>query len=108
MCAWRCWIATVFTHSIFRAATAIIGAGFISEILDRSVIDEVVRVSNQSAFDGARALARCEGIPAGISAGAGVTAVLTAGTRREFAGKNVVVLPDFAERYLSTALFDGL
>jgi len=86
-----------------------IGAGFIPEILDRSVIDEVVRVTNQSAFDTARALARYEGIPAGISAGAAVAAALTIGARPQFAGKNiVVVLPDFAERYLSTALFDGL
>ena len=86
-----------------------IGAGFIPEILDRSVIDEVVCVSNQSAFDTARALARYEGIPAGISAGAAVAAALTVGTRQDCVGKNIVViLPDFAERYLSTALFDGL
>jgi cysteine synthase A len=86
-----------------------IGAGFIPEILDRSVIDEIVKVSNQSAFDTARALARYEGIPGGISSGAAVAAALTVGARPEFAGKNiVVVLPSFAERYLSTALFEGL
>ncbi|HML08336.1 MAG TPA: cysteine synthase A [Xanthobacteraceae bacterium] len=86
-----------------------IGAGFVPEILDRSVIDEIARVSNQSAFDTARALARYEGIPVGISSGAAVAAALTIGARPEFAGKTiVVVLPDFAERYLSTALFDGL
>jgi cysteine synthase len=86
-----------------------IGAGFIPEVLDRSVIDDIVRVSNQSAFDTARALARFEGIPGGISSGAAVAAALAVGARPEFAGKNiVVVLPSFAERYLSTALFEGL
>jgi len=84
-----------------------IGAGFVPDVLDRAVIDEVARVSNQSAFETARALARYEGIPCGISAGAAVAAALTVGARPEFAGKNIVVIvPDFAERYLSTALFD--
>ena len=86
-----------------------IGAGFIPEILDRSVIDEVVRVGNETSFDTARALARLEGIPAGISSGAAVAAAFEIGARPEFAGKNiVVVIPSFAERYLSTALFEGL
>jgi cysteine synthase A len=86
-----------------------IGAGFIPEILDRSVIDEVVAVSNQTSFDTARALARYEGIPGGISSGAAVAAALLIGARPDMAGKNiVVVLPSFAERYLSTALFEGL
>ncbi|HZS65386.1 MAG TPA: cysteine synthase A [Xanthobacteraceae bacterium] len=86
-----------------------IGAGFIPDILDRSVIDEVATVSNQAAFDTARALARYEGIPGGISSGAAVSAALEIGARPEMAGKNiVVVLPSFAERYLSTALFEGL
>ena len=86
-----------------------IGAGFVPDILDRAIIDEVVRVSNQSAFDTARALARHEGIPCGISSGAAVAAALAVGARAEFAGKNIVVIvPDFAERYLSTALFEGL
>jgi cysteine synthase A len=86
-----------------------IGAGFIPDILDRSVIDEVITVSNQTAFDTARALARYEGIPGGISSGAAVAAALEVGARAALAGKNVVVvLPSFAERYLSTALFDGL
>jgi cysteine synthase len=84
-----------------------IGAGFVPDVLDRAVIDEVARISNQSAFDAARALARHEGIPCGISSGAAVAAALTVGARPEFVGKNIVViLPDFAERYLSTALFD--
>jgi cysteine synthase len=86
-----------------------IGAGFIPEILDRSVIDEVVRVTNQAAFDTARELARLEGIPGGISSGAAVAASLEIGARPDSVGKNiVVVLPSFAERYLSTALFEGL
>jgi cysteine synthase len=86
-----------------------IGAGFVPEILDRSVIDEIVKVSNQSAIDTSRALARLEGIPCGISSGAAVAAALTVGARPEFAGKNIVVIvPDFAERYLSTALFEGI
>jgi cysteine synthase A len=86
-----------------------IGANFIPEILDRSVIDEVVTVGNQTAFDTARALARYEGIPAGISSGAAVAAALEVGARADMSGKNiVVVVPSFAERYLSTALFEGL
>ena len=86
-----------------------IGAGFVPEILDRSVIDEVVTVSNQSAFETARALARQEGIPGGISSGAAVAAAMKIGSRPEFNGKNIVVIiPSFAERYLSTALFEGL
>ena len=86
-----------------------IGAGFIPEILDRSVIDEVVTVGNEAAFDTARALARQEGIPAGISSGAAVSAALEVGKRPAMAGKTIVVIiPSFAERYLSTALFDGL
>ena len=86
-----------------------LGAGFIPDILDRSVIDEVVTVGNQTAFDTARALARYEGIPGGISSGAAVAAALEVGKRPAMAGKTIVVIvPSFAERYLSTALFDGL
>jgi cysteine synthase len=86
-----------------------IGAGFIPDILDRSVIDEVITVSNQGAIETSRALARQEGIPCGISSGAAVAAALTLGGRAEFAGKNIVVIvPDFAERYLSTALFETI
>jgi cysteine synthase A len=86
-----------------------IGAGFIPDILDRSVIDEVVTIGNQASFDTARALARLEGIPGGISSGAAVAAALEVGKRPALAGKTiVVVVPSFAERYLSTALFEGL
>ncbi|WP_029005420.1 cysteine synthase A [Azorhizobium doebereinerae] len=86
-----------------------IGAGFVPDVLDRSIIDEVVTVGNQTAFDTARALARYEGIPGGISSGAAIAAALEIGARPENAGKNIVVIvPSFAERYLSTALFEGL
>lgn len=86
-----------------------IGAGFVPGILDRSVINEVITVGNQTAFDTARKLARLEGIPTGISAGAATAAALELGSRPENAGKTIVVIiPSFAERYLSTALFEGL
>ena len=86
-----------------------IGAGFVPDILDRAVIDEVVKVTNDQAFETARALARLEGIPGGISSGAAVAAACTIGARDGMAGKQIVVIiPSFAERYLSTALFEGL
>ncbi len=86
-----------------------IGAGFVPDVLDRSLIDEVITVGNQTAFDTARQLARVEGIPAGISSGAAVAAALELGARPEAAGKNIVIIiPSFAERYLSTPLFEGL
>jgi cysteine synthase A len=86
-----------------------IGAGFVPEVLDRSVIDEVLTVGNQTAFETARALARYEGIPGGISSGAAAAAALEIGARPDMAGKTIVaVIPSFAERYLSTPLFDGL
>jgi cysteine synthase A len=86
-----------------------IGAGFIPEILDRSVIDEIVTISNETAFETARAAARLEGIPGGISSGAAIAAAFEVGARPEMAGKQIVtIIPSFAERYLSTALFEGL
>jgi cysteine synthase A len=86
-----------------------IGAGFVPEILDVSVIDEIMTVTNEIAFDTARMLARHEGIPGGISSGAAVAAACAIGVREGMAGKMIVaVVPSFAERYLSTALFDGL
>ena len=86
-----------------------IGPGFIPSILDRSVIDEIVTISNETALETARKLARQEGIPVGISSGAAVAAAFEVGARPEFAGKTIVtIIPDFAERYLSTALFEGL
>jgi cysteine synthase A len=86
-----------------------IGAGFVPDVLDRSVIDEVVTVGNQTAFDTARLLARVEGVPGGISSGAAVAAALEVGARPEMAGKRIVVIvPSFAERYISSALFEGI
>ena len=86
-----------------------IGAGFVPPVLDRSVIDEVVKVGNQTAFDYARLVARLEGVPVGISSGAAIAAAVEIGSRPDMAGKNIVlIIPSFAERYLSTALFDGL
>jgi cysteine synthase A len=86
-----------------------IGAGFVPAILDRKVIDEIITISNETAFETARKLARLEGIPVGISSGAAVAAALEVGARPEMAGKTIVaIIPSFAERYLSTALFEGL
>jgi cysteine synthase A len=86
-----------------------LGAGFIPDILDTKLIDEVVRIGNDTAFRTAREAARLEALTVGISSGAALAAALEVGKRAEMAGKTiVVVLPDFAERYLSTALFEGL
>ncbi len=86
-----------------------IGAGFVPDVLDRSLIDGVITIGNQTAFDTSRKLARLEGIPGGISTGANVAAALELASRPEFKGKRIVtVAPSFAERYLSTALFEGL
>jgi cysteine synthase A len=86
-----------------------IGAGFVPDILDRSVIDEVITVGNQTAFETSRALARLDGVPGGISSGAAMAAALEVASRPEMAGRNIVVIiPSFAERYISSALFDGL
>jgi cysteine synthase A len=86
-----------------------IGAGFIPEILDTSLIDEIVCIGFDTALRVAREAARLEGLVVGISAGAALAAALEVGARADMAGKTiVVVLPDFGERYLSTALFDGV
>jgi cysteine synthase A len=86
-----------------------IGGGFIPEILDTSVYDEVVTVTNEESFEVAREAAKLEGLPGGISSGAALSAALSVGARPENKGKRiVVVIPSFAERYLSTALFEGL
>lgn len=86
-----------------------IGAGFVPDILAKDRIDEVLRISNARAFDLAREAARTEGLAVGISSGAALAAAFEVGARPEMAGRLiVVVLPSFAERYLSTALFDGL
>jgi len=86
-----------------------IGAGFVPAILDRKVIDEVVTIANETAFATARRTAKLEGIPVGISSGAAIAAALEIGARPDMAGKTIVaIIPSFAERYLSTALFEGL
>ena len=86
-----------------------IGAGFVPAILDRGVIDEIIQVSNEDSFAMARRVAREEGIPVGISSGAALTAAFSLAERDDYAGKTIVaIIPSFAERYLSTALFDGL
>ena len=86
-----------------------IGAGFIPETLDLSVVDRVELATNEEAFEMARRLSKEEGILAGISGGAAVAVAVRLGQQPEFAGKTmVVVLPDAAERYLSTALFEGM
>jgi cysteine synthase A len=86
-----------------------IGAGFVPGVLDRGVIDEIIQVSNDDSFAMARKAASHEGIPVGISSGAALTAAFDLAVRDEWAGKLIVVIiPSFAERYLSTALFDGI
>jgi cysteine synthase A len=86
-----------------------IGAGFIPEILDRSLIDEIVKIDSATALETSRALARHEGIPGGISSGAAIAAALQIGKRPEAVGKTILaIVPSFAERYLSTALFEGI
>ena len=86
-----------------------IGAGFVPDVLDRDLIDELLAVSNEESIETAKQLALQEAIPCGISAGAMAAAALRVAARDEMAGKTIVtVLPDFAERYQTTALFEGL
>ena len=86
-----------------------IGAGFVPDVLNPELIDEVIPIANETAYATARKAARMEGLPVGVSSGAALAAALEVGARPEMAGKLVVVvLPSFAERDLSTPLFDGL
>ena len=86
-----------------------IGAGFVPQVLDLSLVDVIEQVSNEEAVDYARRLAREEGILCGISCGAAVAAAVRHARKPENAGKTiVVVLPDSGERYLSSILFDGI
>ncbi len=86
-----------------------IGAGFIPKNLDMSLVDEVVAVSNEEAFQWARRLMKEEGIVGGISSGGNMAAAAKVAARPEYAGKRIVtIMPSLGERYLSTALFEGL
>ena len=86
-----------------------IGAGFVPRILDTGLIDEVIQIGNETSFATSRQLAKLEGIPVGISSGAAVAAAIEIAKRDDMAGKVIVaILPSFAERYLSTALFENL
>ena len=86
-----------------------IGAGFVPDILDTDLIDEVLKIGNETAFAMARNVARLEGVPVGISSGAALAAAVEIAQRPDMEGKTIIaILPSFAERYLSTALFEGL
>ncbi|HYM32437.1 MAG TPA: cysteine synthase A [Candidatus Cybelea sp.] len=101
--------AVLSGHAPGRHPIQGIGAGFVPAILDTKLIDEIVTIGNETAFQTARNVARLEGIPVGISSGAALAAALEVGARSEMAGKTIVVIiPSFAERYLSTPLFEGL
>ena len=85
-----------------------IGAGFIPEILNREIIDEILCVSDSDGFEYAKAIAKCEGILCGITSGAALAAAIRLAKREENKGKNIVVLlPDSADRYYSTEMFEG-
>ncbi|MBC8158182.1 MAG: cysteine synthase A [Alphaproteobacteria bacterium] len=86
-----------------------IGAGFIPKILNTGIIDEILKIGNETALATSRKAARLDGLPGGISSGAALAAALEVGSRPGMEGKTIVaILPSFAERYLSTTLFDGL
>ncbi|MGZ3409560.1 MAG: cysteine synthase A [Xanthobacteraceae bacterium] len=86
-----------------------IGAGFIPEIMDMSLIDQIIKVSNDESVATARKLAKVEGIPTGISGGAALAAACKLARQPEMLNKMIVtVIPDFAERYISTVLFEGI
>jgi cysteine synthase A len=86
-----------------------IGAGFIPKILQTKIIDEILKISNEEAFEYARKIAKLEGIPVGISSGAALCAATKIASKKEMENKKIVViLPSFAERYLSTELFEDI
>lgn len=83
-----------------------IGAGFVPEVLDTEIYDEIIRVSDEDAFETGRLMARKEGVLCGISSGAAVCAAIKLAKREENTGKRIaVILPDTADRYMSTELF---
>ena len=85
-----------------------IGAGFVPEVLDTGVYDEIIPVENEEAYAAGRLLGKCEGVVVGISSGAALHAAIELARREENAGKTIVVLlPDTGDRYLSTPLFEG-
>ncbi len=85
-----------------------IGAGFVPDVLDTKVYDEIIPVANEDAFEAGKLIGKKEGVLVGISAGAAVWAAIELAKRDENAGKNIVVLlPDTGDRYLSTPLFEG-
>ena len=87
-------------------AGVVIAGGFVPEVLDRSIIDDVVTVTNDAAFETARTVAKHEGILCGISSGAAVSAALEVAARPESEGKRIVaIIPSTGERYISTDLF---
>ena len=84
-----------------------IGAGFLPDVLDTNLIDDVVKISNDAAFGTAKHVAAEDGVPVGISSGAAIAASLIVAARPDMRGKRIVtIIPSFAERYLSTPLFD--
>jgi cysteine synthase len=86
-----------------------IGAGIVPAVLNRDVLDEVLTIGNETAFETARRVAALEGLPVGISSGAALAAAIEVAEREENEGKTIVVIvPSFAERYLSTPLFEGM
>jgi cysteine synthase A len=86
-----------------------IGAGFVPDVLEKGVIDEIITISNATAFATARSAARLDGIPAGISSGATIAAALEIAKRPEMAGKLIVtIIASPAERYISTDLFSDV
>lgn len=86
-----------------------LGANFIPEVLDRTLLDEILTATNEESIEMARTLATHEGLLVGISAGANVSAALKLAAREEFKGKTIVVVaPDFGERYVSTVLFEDI
>ena len=84
-----------------------IGAGFVPKVLDLDIVDEIIPVENDDAFNASRAVAKAEGLLVGISTGASIYAATELAKRPENKGKNIVILlPDTGERYLSTTLFE--